>query len=320
MKFCDIQLRDKHLIESFTKQWESENAEMSFAHIYMWSSNSKIQYAIENEVLYFKLDFPQETIFLWAPVPKNKSISPSEYGEAVRKGFAYLKSIGVEPSFRSVASPFLELIQKGCPELSLHTAPWNFDYVYSSEDLITLKGRKYHGKRGHIKKITNLYPDFEYLPLDNSMAKECMELYDRWREKHFEKTIDQYDERSSVERALLNLEKLNLTGGCIRINGEIKAFTIGEKILSNMCQIHIEKADDDIDGLYPLINQEYASHMCNDVEYINREEDMGLEGLRKAKRSYYPVKMVEKYNATSAGKIICGETEDIVEDSCVLAR
>lgn len=320
MKFQDISLEDKSQIESYTKQWACENAEMSFAHMYMWGSNQKIQYAQENDILYIKLDFPEETTFLWPPIPKNKNITPDQYGEAVNKGISYLKSIGVEPSFRSVSSPFYELMQKSCPDLVLHTAPWNFDYVYASQDLIELKGRKYHGKRGHIKKITTLYPEYEYCSLDSTMAQECMELYDRWRERRFEKTIDQYDERSSVERALFNLEALGLKGGCIKIEGAIRAFTIGEQILPDMFQIHIEKADDTIDGLYPLINRDFAADACAEVAYINREEDMGLEGLRKAKRSYYPVKMVEKYNATAVGKIICGETDDIVEDSCILAR
>ena len=93
------------------------------------------------------------------------------------------------------------------------------------------------------------------------------------------------------------MDALGLKGGLIRIDGVVKAFTVGEKKLPTMSQIHIEKADRDIDGLYQIINQQFAQRNCADTMYINREEDMGEEGMRKAKLSYYPDKMIEKYDA-----------------------
>ena len=99
-----------------------------------------------------------------------------------------------------------------------------------------------------------------------------------------------------VEKALRNMDALGLKGGLIRIDGVVKAFTVGEKKLPTMSQIHIEKADRDIDGLYQIINQQFAQRNCADTKYINREEDMGEEGMRKAKLSYYPDKMIEKYD------------------------
>lgn len=98
------------------------------------------------------------------------------------------------------------------------------------------------------------------------------------------------------------MEALGLTGGVIKLDGKIKAFTIGERIREDVQLIHIEKADSEINGLFPMINQQYVLNECKDVEYINREEDMGIEGMRKAKRSYYPDYMVKKYFAAK-GKL-----------------
>lgn len=304
LQFKDITLDSKSTIESYTKQWNSENAEMSFAHMFMWGDNGKIQYAEDNDILYIKLDFPEETTFMFPPIPKYNN---ADYSKAICKASCYLKSIGVEPCLKSVSAPFDTMIKNSCPDIVLTEAPWNFDYVYLSENLITLKGKKFHAKRNHINKITSLYPDYVYENLNSSMVDECMELYDSWNVKHDEHTIDQYDERGSVVRAIKYMDKIGLTGGCIRIDGKMKAFTLGEKILPNMCQVHIEKADNDIDGLYPLINQEYAAHRCAEVMFINREEDMGLDGLRQAKKSYRPVRMVEKYNAALTDKLKCEE-------------
>lgn len=298
MKFLwkDITLDSKKLIESYTKRWTLENAEMSFAHMYMWGLHHKIQYAEWNRCLYFLLDFPEEAPYIWAPIPEDVHISLKGYQEAVSDGLQYLSSLGVKPCMRSVAAPFVQMIADGCPNLEVTPTEWNSDYVYASEDLIFLKGKKYHGKRNHISKFKSLYPDYQYQDITSGDTKECMELYNRWLETHHEHTIEQYEEKASIEAALTDLEALGLTGGCIRINGQMKAFTIGERIQEHMCQIHIEKADDDIDGLYPIINQEYAAHHCADATFINREEDMGLEGLRRAKRSYKPIKMIDKFN------------------------
>ena len=299
LKFNDITLESKALIESYTKPFNCPNAEMSFAHMYIWAKDGKIQFAEYENALFFKLDFPGETPFLWAPVPRKDC---PDYKKILDIAFDYLSGIGVKPCLRAVSDPFYTMAKKACPSLLFEESENNFDYVYLSQDLITLKGKKFHGKRNHINRFTSLYPDFEYEDLTEEMAKACCELYREWIKSHDDGSIIQYDEPSSVKLALTNLSALNLTGGVLKIDGKIKAFTIGERILPDMHQIHIEKAANDIDGLYPVINREYAEHNCSDVKYINREEDMGLEGLRSAKRSYRPVMMIKKYHISRVEK------------------
>ena len=294
LEFNNISLDTKDTINKYIKPWNCENAEFSFPHLYIWGSNGKIQYAQKDNCLFLKLNFSTERPFLWPPFPLNKDV---DYKKALETAISYIKNENLNPSFRSVCSPFKEMISANFPDTLFCPTRNNFDYMYLSEKLITLKGKKLHAKRNHINKFIKLFPDFAYEPLAEDHYSECMKLYDNWCTDHKVVSSTQSDERDSVEKALLNLNALNLTGGCIRINGELKAFTIGEQVSADMCQIHIEKASKDFGGLYPLINQQYAQNNCNNVKYINREEDMGLEGLRKAKESYYPDKMVEKFDA-----------------------
>ena len=127
------------------------------------------------------------------------------------------------------------------------------------------------------------------------MVPDCIALYEHWSEEKDEPSVQLEDEKRSVFLALNNMDVLGLTGGAIYLNEKLCAFTVGERLLPQMQLIHIEKANTDIDGLYPIINQQYILHECEGVEWVNREEDMGLEGMRKAKRSYNPARMVEKY-------------------------
>lgn len=297
LNFKNITLDAKSIIESYTKPWQFENSDLSFANLFIWGTDGKMQYAENEDVLYIKLDFADVPTFLWAPIPRYGT--QFDYPKLVYTAFDYLKSIKEEPSLRSVWLPFKELIEKNCPELFINETPMAEDYVYLSESLITLKGKKLHGKRNHINKFIHTNPDFKYKPLDSSMYEECMNIYYEWYETKDEVSIDLFDEKKSVQLALKNMESLNLTGGCIVLNGKIEAFTLGEKITPNMQLVHIEKANPSINGLYPVINQQYALHQCSDVTFINREEDMGLEGMRHAKRSYNPVRMIDKYIVTA---------------------
>lgn len=292
--FRSITLEAKKTINAYTKPWNLECSDLSFANLYIWGADGKMEYAEKDHVLYIKLDFEGVPVFLWAPIPMYGM--EVDYRKAIYDGIDYMKSIGTEPTFRSVWTPFRDKMLEACPELFSTPTDIAWDYVYTRESLATLKGKKLHGKRNHINKFLSQYPDYEYKKLDRSMIDDCMALYDRWIEEKEEKERKSMeDEKRSVFLALNNMEELELTGGTIFIDGKLCAFTVGERLHPHVQLIHIEKANTDYDGLFPMINQQYVLHECEDVELINREEDMGIEGMRKAKRSYHPVKMIEKY-------------------------
>ena len=169
------------------------------------------------------------------------------------------------------------------------------DYVYETEKLATLAGKKLHGKRNHINKFKTLYPDWSYEHINDENVEECFQMALKWRNQN---GCDDDAEKNAEMCVTLNslrlYKELGLTGGILRVNGQIAAFSMGEPLCSDTFVVHIEKAFADIEGAYPMINQQFVQHECMDYKYVNREDDAGSEGLRKAKLSYRPAFMVEK--------------------------
>lgn len=175
------------------------------------------------------------------------------------------------------------------------------DYLYRSEDLIGLSGRKFHGKRNHIAQFERKY-DWSYEDLSPDNLQDCRSIAKQWCKAHGE-CLDKdgfASEPCAIDRALEHFQELHLGGGLIRVEGKPVAFTIGEEINPKVYLLHFEKALDGYDGLYAVINHEYAARHLSSYELINREEDMGIEGLRKAKLSYHPVQLLDRYWATLA--------------------
>ena len=173
--------------------------------------------------------------------------------------------------------------------------PNNDDYVYSTYDLINLEGKKYHQKRNHINRFLKNY-EYTYESIDDSNIEECIAAEIEWlKGKEPDRSLQ--DEKIAIMEALNNFDQLGLKGGALRIDGKIQAFSIGDLLNPEMVVIHFEKANTEYHGSYAMINQQFAANCWKDIPYINREEDMGIPGLRKAKRSYHPIKMVEKYTA-----------------------
>ena len=182
-----------------------------------------------------------------------------------------------------------------------------FEYIYDAESLRTLSGRKNKKKRNHVNTFLNLYKNrYEYKLLEKENFEECLELIDRWEqnkeniESSGHKELD--EEILSIKEVFENYEKLkdNVKIAGVYIDNKLEAFTIGEKINENIALIHIEKANQNIKGLYQYINQQFLLNEFPNVKYVNREEDLGIDGLREAKLSYHPCKFIEKYSIKEA--------------------
>lgn len=171
----------------------------------------------------------------------------------------------------------------------------NWDYVYMANDLIDLSGRKYDGKRNQIARARDAV-DYQYFRLDGRSAMECEEFAEYWCEERSCETVEGLRKEScAVYQMLANYEALGISGGAIRAGGAIVAFSLGEALNRDTFVVHVEKADGRIEGLYQLINNEFCKAEANGFTYVNREQDLGIPGLRKAKESYHPVKMVETF-------------------------
>ena len=195
-----------------------------------------------------------------------------------------------------------ELIHAFPGEFAFDEQRGDFDYIYRSQNLIDLGGKKFHAKRNHISKFIRSCPDWQYEDICASNAGECIEFASALLEKtapdrNAEEMFELRMENSAISDALRNFDTLGLTGGLLRVGGRIIALTIGEPLNSRVFVTHFEKADTDYDGAYAMINNQFAKNRLTSYEYINREEDMDDEGLRKAKLSYYPDILLEKFCA-----------------------
>ena len=169
------------------------------------------------------------------------------------------------------------------------------DYVYETEKLSRLSGKKYHSKKNHVNKFKATYPDWSYEPITKDNVEECFQMALRWRELNgCEEDEEKHAEICVALNFLRLFEELEMRGGALRVNGEVAAFTIGEQVGTDTLVVHIEKAFADVQGAYAMINQQFAEHEGTGFPYLNREEDMGEEGLRQAKMSYKPVFLIEK--------------------------
>ena len=181
-----------------------------------------------------------------------------------------------------------------------HTDRDNFDYVYAIDDLAELTGKRYQSKRNFVNRFRSQHPNCEVLPLDESTVPAVLDMLDTWfaQRQELDPLADFHLERIALNRAFARRQELALEGLALMENGHCLAMTMGSFLTNNTFDIHFEKALDGIDGAYAFINQSFARYLrekCPALQYLNREDDMGIPGLRKAKLSYHPHHLVEKH-------------------------
>lgn len=171
----------------------------------------------------------------------------------------------------------------------------DFEYIYRADDLKNLSGKKYHSKRNHISAFNRTY-NWKYEELTLNNLEQVLNMADKWAElSESEDKESLLSENRAIKTVLPFMETLDIKGGIIKIEGEIAAFCFGTKINDSVFDVSVEKALPKYRTAYTVINKEFASRLGEDVKYINREDDMGIEGLRKAKLSYHPNILLEKY-------------------------
>lgn len=172
-----------------------------------------------------------------------------------------------------------------------------FDYFYNSEDLIDLKGKKYQPKRNHISFFKRNF-NWSYETITKENIPECLEMSRLWlQNNHTDSHEDLEYELKIIEAIFESYEELGFVGGLIRVDGKVIAYSMGEELNDETFCVHFEKAFSDIRGAYPMINQQFVENELKSYKYIDREDDVGLENLRKAKLSYHPAFLFEKYEA-----------------------
>lgn len=292
MEFRPIELGMKARIERYTKPWKLQCSEYTFTNLYIWGKEANLEVAEEDGALYLLGRYGESAPFMFAPLSEDPA---ADYEAVIARAVKAFEARGAKPCFRAVAGPLYDAFRR-VPGMVLTEDRDYSDYVYSAESLRTLAGKKLRAKRNHISHFSNLYEGrFEYVALSPDMLDECLAMYGEWLRGKDPDEPGIWGERFAIERVISGMDVLGVKGCGIRIDGKLAAFTLGEAIDDEMAVIHIEKADADIRGLYTIINRMFVEREWADKRYINREEDMGLPGLRKAKLSYCPEFMIEKY-------------------------
>lgn len=304
--FKPVTLDDRTAIERYTLTAETPHCDLSFANIYCWQERYESAWAEVGGflVIRFRIDGGRHFGYMqpvgpgdFSPILPLLEEDAAQHGEPLR--LAGLSEAGCA------------LIRRACPgRYAFASDRAQEDYIYRADNLRRLPGRRYQPKRNHINRFTGLYPDYRYEPLTAGHAAECLALERAWRRAHGDTgecdgqtaespSPDLCAEQRAMQRAFEAFEALSLRGGCIRVGEQLVAFTYGSAIGAETFDIHVEKADPEFvrDGAFTVINQRFAESLPEHFTLIDREEDLGIEGLRRAKLSYHPVALARKFVA-----------------------
>jgi len=292
IEFCKITLETQELIRHYLGMQKTRSCEMTFANIYLWSRFYKVDYAVIENTLVFR--GTDEELFFDYPLGK-----PEDVKKALEVLMHYCEELGKDFILGSVTKEKYAALEEMYPgKFEIEYDRDYADYVYETEKLANLSGKKYHGKKNHINKFKKLYPDWSYEPITDENVEECFQMALAWRRLNgCEEDEEKNAEMCVTLNSLRLFKELKLRGGLLRAAGEVVAFSVGEPVCDDTMVVHVEKAFSAVEGAYPMINQQFVLHETEGYTYVNREEDLGEEGLRRAKLSYHPAFMVEKGRA-----------------------
>ncbi len=305
MQWKEIQLSDQEIFRKAYSNVQSQASEMSFANMFMWRKNYNTVFSVIDNMLCIISNSRMSKPFAFVPVPVGE-FEPKAFLKAVSELKEYFDNKGWRFKFGRVEESKVPLLQQYLGQkLELVKNEANADYIYETESLITLAGKRLSAKRNHINKFLREYGSFEYVELSRDLAPECERIFDEWCQNNdaCDCHVPEECEKWACSQLLNHWDEIpGLKGALIKVNGRFEAFTIGEMVNEDTAVVHIEKGNTEIHGIYTLINREFVARTFAGTKYINREEDMGKEGLRKAKSSYYPCGFVHKYDVYPASE------------------
>jgi hypothetical protein len=287
----ELTLEDKQLFDSLFAADPPEISAYTFTNIFAWRESYSTQVSRIGECILVHYN-RKGTRTCLMPLG-GRCARP-----AIEQAFRQAGDASIE--FGYLPTSVVELF-RGDPRYSLDLDRDNWDYLYLASDLIDLPGRAYDAKRNFINRLNSQHR-YEYVRLNHELAAECHDFAERWCDEKFCETVEGLRrERCAVYQMLTNFGPLKLVGGAIRIEEQVVAFSLGEALNPETLVVHVEKADSSIDGLYQLINSEFCIHEAPGYTYVNREQDLGVPGLRKAKESYHPTRLVETWRLRLTG-------------------
>ena len=289
LEFKKVTLDVRPLFEKYIANTDFRGSECAFSNHYVWRDCYNIYWCEYKNFLLLKVKRHGEAFYL-QPFGGRDEDLPEVFDLLLEANG------GAAFSMHGIYEGSKERLAKVFPNLEFENDRDNWDYIYLREKLETLGGRKLHGQKNHFNAFVKAHPDYSYEPITEANMAECLALGEAWCDERAKTDALDAEEKLAIQQAFKEFKELDLRGGAIRFDGKIQAFSFGKKVNSDTAVLHVEKAVPGVRGLYQAICKEFAAHAWQDVIYLNREEDMGLVGLRKAKEDMHPEIMWKKYN------------------------
>ncbi|MDR2854292.1 MAG: phosphatidylglycerol lysyltransferase domain-containing protein [Prevotellaceae bacterium] len=283
LNFKTITIEDKKAIDHCLSYKPSRSCNYCFTNLVAWNVRFNSEFAIVQDTLFVKFEDGGQTFYLF---PTGKL--------SLEKAFEMLKNDAQERKtplvIKAVSEEMWQDINATFPnEFAYTTERHNYEYIYLAEKLIKLNGKKLQSKRNHINRFKFENQDWEFRSIESREdCYQCWNMLKEWENEQESADTSLQFEYLASKTMLCHFDELGLQGGMILANGQIVAFSVGEPLTNDTFVMHIEKAHKDINGGYAIINQQMAEHIAANYKYINREEDLGIDTLRKAKLSYQP--------------------------------
>jgi hypothetical protein len=282
--FKSVGLEDQPVFNEYFDREPSVICELNFANLFIWKDSEHPRWTILDGSLCILVEPGCEPPYALPPVGGDR------VAEAMTACLRHVPRLARVPE---------DFVRRHGACFRAEEDPSNFDYIYRVEDLAELKGKRYDGKRNRIRKFESTFAH-EYHALTAADVPGCVRLLDDWFEEKRNGDADRLADKRAIVQALASFELLGLKGGAVKVGGRIEAFTLGGRLTADTAVIPIEIANPGLVGLAQWINREFVRREWLGYRYINREQDMGIEGLRRAKLSYQPAGLVKKYNLTPA--------------------
>ena len=302
ISFHRVTLEDKTLYENHMANAPERGCEYSFTNLFLWGRQ---EIAFRHGCAVFFSHFFGKTVY---PYP----VGDGDKRPVLEEIIADARERGIPCRITGMTEADRAELEGWFPgRFSIRPARDNYDYVYSIDALADLKGKKLQKKRNHFNRFQSAHPDYRVEPLGCGNLARVHHMVNDWyvNRRQVDPEGDYLLESLAMAKAFRHFDALEMEGLVLLDGDKVLAVTLGSRMSRDTFDIHFEKALDTADGAYPAINCEFARYLrlkYPEVKYLNREDDMGLDGLRKAKLSYYPDHMMEKYKALL--------TEDIYED------
>lgn len=264
-------------------------ADYSLGYIYMYDEHVGYEYKIENDILHIRYKTNDKTVYLAPICSRNKFLS------GIDNILNYAKNETNSVVIRSVPDEFVELICQKVNADIQKNEKWA-DYIYNAMAFSELKGKKYHAKRNYISRFKRLYEGVEFEEISIKNLEKVKSFFERFKSGENKSSKIFNMELSATELMLNDLSVFDIETECMILNDEVIGFTIGE-VIGNTLIVHIEKCDKSFEGVYETLTNHFARRMLEkhpEIEFINREDDAGDEGLKKAKLSYHPLYLAVK--------------------------